>query len=127
MFSLEQVDEIHDRLGNASTLGAFLEALREIGVVTSDSYVADGHTTYFGLDGHEVSTGPAHEVFEVAATSDKDRFLADLKRVEEESVGYGDMSRAFAEAGVEKWTFDTQARTITYYDRAGSALLAEKV
>ncbi|MFI5731803.1 DUF1398 family protein [Kribbella sp. NPDC051587] len=127
MFTLEQVDEIHERLGKASTLGAFLEALREIGVVASDSYVTDGHTTYFGADGHEVSTSPAHEVFEVAASSDKDAFLAELKRVEEESAGYVEMSRAFAAAGVEKWTFDTQALTITYYDRAGSALLAEPV
>ncbi|TDD52654.1 DUF1398 domain-containing protein [Kribbella antibiotica] len=122
MFTLEQVDGIHDRLGSASTLGAFLQALGEIGVVSSDSYVTDGHATYFGVGGHEVSTGPAHDVFEVAAASDRDAFLAAL-----EQGSYVEMSRALAAAGVEKWTFDTQALTITYYDRAGTALLSEEV
>jgi uncharacterized protein YbcV (DUF1398 family) len=37
------------------------------------------------------------------------------------------MSRALAAAGVEKWTFDTRALTITYYDRAGLAVLSERV
>jgi uncharacterized protein YbcV (DUF1398 family) len=37
------------------------------------------------------------------------------------------MVRGVAAAGVEKWVFDTAARTITYLDRTGRALLIEPV
>jgi len=32
MFTLEQINDIHDRLGNADTLSQYLEALKNIGV-----------------------------------------------------------------------------------------------
>lgn len=127
MFTLEQVDDIHDRLGSASTLVAYLDALRGIGVTTSDSYLTDGHTTYYGDGGHRISTAPAHEVFPVAATGDKKALVEHLRLHEEQLISYVEMSRALADAGVEKWTFDTRALTITYYDRAGLALLSEQV
>jgi uncharacterized protein YbcV (DUF1398 family) len=126
MFTLEQVNDIHDRLGSPSTLVAWLAALREIGVATSDSYLTDGHTTYHG-DGGQVTTAPAHEVFSIAATGDKEALVEGLRLHEERVTSYVEMSRALADAGVEKWTFDTSALTITYYDRAGTALLSERV
>jgi hypothetical protein len=36
-------------------------------------------------------------------------------------------SKALADNGVEKWTFDTEKLTITYLDKAGNVLLSEKV
>jgi uncharacterized protein YbcV (DUF1398 family) len=127
MFTLEQVNDIHDRLGSPSTLVAWLAALREIGVTTSDSYLTDGHTTYHGDGGHQVTTAPAHEVFSIAATGDKEALVEGLRLHAERVTSYVEMSRALADAGVEKWTFDTSALTITYYDRAGTALLSERV
>ena len=52
MFTLEQINDIHDRLGNAETLPQYLEALKNIGVVKYDSYIVDGHSEYFGKGGH---------------------------------------------------------------------------
>jgi len=127
MFTLQQVNEIHDRLGSASTLKAYLEALRSVGVVASDSYLTDGHTVHRGADGYEVVTEPAHEVFEIATTSDRDAALEQLRLAEAGEASYVEMSRGLAAAGVEKWTFDTAALTITYYDRAGTVLLSESV
>jgi uncharacterized protein DUF1398 len=54
MFTLEQINNIHDRLGNAETLLQYLEALRNIGVNKYDSFIADGHSEYFGKGGHKV-------------------------------------------------------------------------
>lgn len=127
MFTLEQVDDIHDRLGAASTLAAYLEGLRGIGVTTSDSYLTDGHTTYYGHDGQRISTPPAHEVLPVAPTGDRSALLHGLELHAEGTISYVEMSRALADAGVEKWTFDTRALTITYYDRTGSPLLSEQI
>jgi uncharacterized protein YbcV (DUF1398 family) len=127
MFTLDQIADIHDRLGNSDTLGGYLRALREIGVETYDSYITDGHSEYFGADGQKL-VGPAfHEKFAIADTCDKDQFLQFMQQVEQGGVGYVEMSKALADNGVEKWTFDTEKSTITYLDKAGNVLLGEKV
>ena len=127
MFTLEQITDIHDRSGNRDTLAEYLRALRDIGVASYDSYLADGHSAYFGADGQEL-IGPAfHETFDVADTCDKEEFLRYLRRVERDGIGYVEMSKALAENGVEKWTFDTEKLTITYVDKAGTVLLSEDV
>ncbi|MFC4038329.1 DUF1398 family protein [Dactylosporangium siamense] len=127
MFTLEQITDIHDRLGSRQTLGGYLRALRDIGVETYDSYVTDGHSEYFGADGQRL-VGPAfHETFAIAETCDKEQFLQYMQRVEQGGVGYVEMSKAMADHGVEKWTFDTQRLTITYFDSAGTVLLGENV
>jgi len=127
MFTLEQITDIHDRLGDSNTLGAYLRALREIGVETYDSYITDGHAEYLGVDGQEL-VGPAfHETFAVAATCDKEQFLQYMKQVEQGGIGYVEMSEALAANGVEKWTFDTEKLTIRYFDKAGNVLLSEQL
>jgi uncharacterized protein YbcV (DUF1398 family) len=127
MFTLEQITDIHDRLGNEDTLGRYLRALADIGVQTYDSYITDGHSEYFGADGEKL-VGPAfHDSFAIAETCDKEEFLQYMQQVEQGDVGYVEMSKALADNGVEKWTFDTEELTITYLDKAGNVLLREKL
>ena len=127
MFTLEQITDIHDRLGSKETLGDYLRALRDIGIEAYDSYVADGHSEYFGRDGQRLIGPPFHETFAIAGTCDKDGFSRYLRQVAQGGVGYVEMSKAFAGHGVEKWTFHTEELTITYVDKGGDVLLAEKV
>ena len=58
MFTLDQINNIHDSLGNAETLAQYLEALKDIGVDKYDSFITDGHSEYFGKDGHKVISPP---------------------------------------------------------------------
>ena len=69
MFTLEQIDDIHDRFGHQDTLVQYLRALNAIGVERSDSFLADGHSEYFGQGGETLVSPPMHEVLAVAATS----------------------------------------------------------
>jgi len=127
VFTLEQVTDIHDRLGNSSALGSYLRALRGIGVEAYDSYVMDGHAEYFGADGQRL-VGPAfHETFAISETCDKEQFLKYMQQIEDGGVGYVEMSKALAENGVARWRFDTEKLTITYLDKAGNVLLRENV
>jgi uncharacterized protein YbcV (DUF1398 family) len=122
MFTLDQINEIHDTHGKATTLPAYLNALREIGVQESVSFVTDGHTEHHGADGYVVSTPPAHEKFAIAEVSDRAMLAEAL-----EEKDYVKMSKALADSGIEKWIFDTRALTIAYLDRAGNSLLEEDV
>jgi uncharacterized protein YbcV (DUF1398 family) len=127
VFTREQIDDIHDRLGSQRTLVQYLRALNAIGVERSDSFLADGHSEYFGKGGDPVVTPPAHEVFTVAGTSSRDGLLQHLALHGQGKTSYVEMSKGLAQCGVEKWSFDTSALTITYYDKAGNELHAEAV
>ena len=127
MFTLEQIDDIHDRFGRQDTIEQYLRALNAIGVQRSDSFLADGHSEYFGKGGETVVTPPAHEVLAIAGTSNRDRLVQSLALHTQGKTSYLEMSQGLAQSGVEKWTFDTSALTIAYYDKAGNELLTEAV
>jgi uncharacterized protein YbcV (DUF1398 family) len=126
MFTLEQINEIHDRVGNPDTLSLYLRELRDIGVDRCDSFIVDGHSEYLGKDGYKVVSPPAHEELVVAETSNRETFLEHMDLVEQGKTSYLEMSQGLADSGVEKWTFDTQEMTLTYYDKAGNVMLAEE-
>ena len=127
MFTLEQINELHDRLGNMETLNLYLQALNAIGVEQFDSFITDGHSEFFGKDGQKVVSPPAHETLTVANRSQREKFMEHLDRHLQGKTSYLEMSKGLAESGVAKWTFDTNRMTATYYDKAGNEMLVEEV
>lgn len=127
MFTLGQIHEIHNRLGNAETLTQYLQELKAIGIEKCDSFVTDGHSEYFGKHDQKVLSPPAHETLTVAKTSNREQLLEHLDRHQKRQTSYLEMSKGLAESGVEKWTFDTNHMTITYYDRVGHEMFAEAI
>ncbi len=127
MFTIEQFDEIHDRLGSARTFAEYVRALKALAVERYDSYLADGHSEYFGRGGHKVVSPPVHEVLSVAETSQREKFLEHLGRHERRETTYLEMSRGLAESGIEKWTVDTSRMTMTFYDKSGVEILVEQI
>jgi len=127
MFTLEQINDIHDRLGEAETLPQYLEALKNIGVDKYDSFITDGHSEYFGKGDHKVVSPAVHENLSIAETSNRESFLKHLKLHSEGKTNYLEMSKGLADSGIEKWTFDTNKMTIAYYDRDGNEILVEAI
>lgn len=127
MFTIDQINGLHDSLGNAETLLEYVRALHAIGVEKYDSYLTDGHSEYFGMDGHKVSSAPAHEKLTIADESNRERFLEHLKLHEQGKSSYVEMSQGLAESGIEKWTVDTSKLTMIFYDKAGKEMLVEKI
>jgi uncharacterized protein YbcV (DUF1398 family) len=127
MFTIEQIDELHARLGSARTLPEYVRALKTLGVERYDSYLADGHSEYFGQGGHKVISPPVHEVFHVAETGQRKMFLQHLRLHEQRQTTYLEMSKGLAQSGIEKWTVDTGRMTMTFYDKAGREMLVEQI
>src|ERR1700730_1189754 len=127
MLSIEQIDDLHARLGSAKTLPEYVLALKALGIERYDSYLADGHSEYFGEGGHSVASPPVHEVLAVAETGQRETFLQHLRRHERRQTTYLEMSRGLAQSGIEKWTVDTGRMTMTFYDRAGREMLVEQI
>lgn len=127
MFTIEQIEELHARLGNAETLADYVRSLSALGVARYDSFVADGHSEYLGHDAHRVISHAVHDELTVAESSDRDAFVDHLRRHEQGETSYLEMSRGLADSGIERWTVDTQAMIMTFYDRSGDVLLVEQI
>jgi uncharacterized protein YbcV (DUF1398 family) len=127
LFTIEQIDGLHARLGNAKTFKAYVLALKAIGVQRYDSCLADGHSEYFGQSGYRVVSPPVHEVLPVAETSHREAFLEHLRRHEQRETTYLEMSSGLAQSGIEKWTVDTVRMTMTFYDKSGREMLVEQI
>jgi uncharacterized protein YbcV (DUF1398 family) len=127
MFTIEQINELHARLGSARTLPEYVRALKAHGVEQYDSYLTDGHSEYFGQGGHRVVSPAVHEVLLVAETGQHETFLQHLRRHELRQTTYLEMSRGLAQSGIEKWTVDTGRMTMTFYDKAGREMLVEQI
>jgi uncharacterized protein YbcV (DUF1398 family) len=125
MFTIEEINELHDRLGSARTFPEYVRALEALGVERYDSYLADGHSEYFGQGSHRIVSPPVHEVLPVAETAQPETFLSHLRRHEQRQTTYLEMSRGLAQSGIETWTVDTSRTTMTFYDKAGTEMLVE--
>ena len=127
MFTIEEINELHARLDSARTLPEYVRALKALGVERYDSYLADGHSEYFGQGGHRVVSPPVHEVLPVAESGQRETFLQHLRQHERRQTTYLEMSRGLAQSGIEKWTVDTGRMTMTFYDKAGREMLVEQI
>src|SRR5262249_4793784 len=92
MFTLEQINAIHDTLGSAESLAQYVKALSALGVETYDSYIMDGHSEYVGKNGHTIISPPAHETITIADTSNKEQFLKHLDLHNQGKTSYVEMS-----------------------------------
>jgi len=109
------------------TLSDYVRSLAALGVARYDSFVSDGHSEYLGRDAHRVTSPVAHDELAVAESSDRVAFLDHLRRHEQGETSHLEMSKGLAEAGIEKWTVDKDAMTMTFYDRSGDVLLVEQI
>jgi uncharacterized protein YbcV (DUF1398 family) len=127
MFTIEQINDLHDRLGGAKTFTEYVLALKALGVERSDSYLADGHSEYFGQRGRCVVSPPVHALLPVAEIGQRETFLEHLRRHDRRETTYLEMSKGLAQSGIEKWTVDTGRMTMTFYDKTGREMLVEQI
>jgi len=127
MFTLDQVNDIHERLGKQKTLREYLSALKAIGVNKYDSFISDGHSEYFGQGNQKVVSGPVHKKLTIANISNREGLLKHLNLHNQGKTDYLEMSQGLADSGIEKWAFDTSKMTITYFDIDGRDLLVEAI
>lgn len=127
MFTLDQISDIHERLGKQATLAQYLQALKAIGVDKYDSFITDGHSEYYGNGDQKVVSPPVHEKFIIAKTSSREGLLKHLNLHNRGKTNYLEMSKGLADSGIEKWTFDTGKLTITYINIDGHRMLVEAI
>ena len=127
MFTLDQINDIHERFGKQTTLPEYLQALKAIGVDKYDSFITDGHSEYFGKDNQKLVSPPAHNKLTIASKSNREGLLKHLSLHNQGRTNYLEISQGLADSGTEKWSFDTSKMTIIYYDIEGREMLVEAI
>jgi uncharacterized protein YbcV (DUF1398 family) len=125
MFTLAEVKQARVAMKNNANFVAYIKDIFNLGVVSYNTYVTDGHTDYLGKDKYGVATEPNHDFLKINNTSDISRLTRLLKLYNGKMENSIEFFRNCADAGVKKWTVNTVAMTCTYFDKAGIAMLVE--
>jgi len=127
MFTIAQIKEAHARVKSGADFPKYVQDLIELGILSYDLVVSDGHAEYRGKDGYEIKSESGYASKQVANEIDTDKFKHYLKIHQQGQTDYFTFCKHAAETGVERWTVDHQKMTCTYYDRTGNEMVMEKI
>lgn len=127
MFTIEQIRSAHAKVKSGADFPAYVQELKQLGILHYVHYVADGHIVYHGNAGFTLTAEPKWAERPVADRSSKEKLQQSLQIHQQGKTSYPEFCMEAAEAGVDKWTVDMMAMTCTYYDKAGGSMLVEAV
>ncbi|GAA4470443.1 DUF1398 family protein [Nemorincola caseinilytica] len=127
MFTIDQIKQAHSKVRSGADFPAYIRELKLLGVTRYESYVADGHTDYYGSADHMASSLPKYETLAVADIANAAQFKTDLKTHQQGGTDYPTFCSDSAKGGIEKWIVDLQQMTCTYYDKQGNEVLVEQI
>jgi len=127
MFTIDQIKASFSKTKTGADFPRYIQDIIKLGVTGYTTYVIDGHTQYFGKGDYRIQTDARYIGFEIATTSDVERFKQSLKAHQQGHTDFLTFCKDCAETGVEKWIVDTIAMTCTYFDKGGREMLVEEI
>lgn len=127
MFTVAQIKEAHSKVKSGADFPQFVQDLITLGVTYYETFVADGHTDYFGKNDYKTSSPPRYAELTIAEETDAIEFKKQLKEHQQGVTDYLTFCDSCAKLGVEKWEVCMEKMTCTYRDKAGNELLVEVI
>ena len=127
MFTIDQINQAHAKVKSGADFPNYIQDLIKLGVTGFETYVADGHTVYFGKDEVRIQSEATYTALKLADESDKDQFQEDLKDHQQGKTSYQTFCLDCAWSGVEKWVVDMAKMTCVYFDKSGNEMLSEAI
>jgi uncharacterized protein YbcV (DUF1398 family) len=127
MFTLEQIKAAHAKVKSGADFPSYVQELKTLGLLGYTQFVSDGHTVYAGANNYSVQSDAKYPAFTISNQSNNEKLKTDLKAHQQGQTNYLQFCEQAADAGVEKWTVDMAKMTCTYYDKAGTTMLAEVI
>ena len=126
-FTLDQIHEAFKRVKSGADFPQFVQDLKSIGVSHYDNYVSDGRTIYYGANDFAIDGGPKYPSILVNTYSSADKLRHSIAIHQQGQTDYPTFCNEAADAGVEKWTTQMIAMTVTYLDKQGTKLIVEPI
>ena len=127
MFTIEQIKAAHSKVRSGADFPAYIGEIKKLGVIGYETFVADGHTDYYGINNYKTSSAGRYDTLKIAKVSNAAVFMADLKAHQQGKTDYPTFCKDCAKSGVEKWSVSTDKMSCTYYDQAGNVMLTEQI
>lgn len=127
MFTIEQINAAHAAVKTGADFPAYIQAIKQLGVVVFETWVFDSHTEYYGRDDYRTASPSMYEPLTIADHAAAEQFKHYLKIHQQGETDYLTFCRHCAETGIEKWIVTLDAMTCTYYDKAGNEILVESI
>lgn len=127
MFTLDQLKTAHAQVKSGADFPRYIQAIKTLGVVSYETFVADGHTDYAGDNTQRISAPPRYAALNIATTPDAETFIQQLKAHQQGKTDFPTFCGICASTGVHKWVVLLDAMTCTYYDVAGKEMLVETI
>lgn len=127
MFTIDQLKEANSKVQSGADFPAYIQDLIQLGVVSYNTHVRDGHTDFAGKNNFQLKTEGKYPDLNVAEQSDPEKFKMHLATHQQGKTHYLSFCKHAAEAGIEKWVVDTRDMTCTYFDKKGNKVLTESI
>jgi uncharacterized protein YbcV (DUF1398 family) len=127
MFTVEQINEAHEKVKSGADFPQYIHDIKQLGVCSFETFVSDSHTEYFGLENFTTSSSAVYETLTIADTCNPEQFKVDLKTHQAGKTDYFAFCKDCAKSGIEKWIVDLNEMTCKYYDIAGNEILTEVI
>jgi uncharacterized protein YbcV (DUF1398 family) len=127
MFTLQQMKAAHAKVKSGADFPAYIQEIKQLGLIHYDFMVEDGRTIYYGENGFQVSGDIIYGEKTISVQASP---AAVRQIIAEHQQGKSDFlafCALVADAGVEKWVVDTEGMLCTYYDLSGNRMVAEPI
>jgi uncharacterized protein YbcV (DUF1398 family) len=127
MFTVEQIKAAHSKVKSGADFSAYIQDIKKMGVIFYETFVADGHTDYYGANYYKTSSVAKYDTLTIAQVSNIEQFKTDIKAHQQGKTDYPIFCNDCAKSGIEKWAVCMDKMTCTYYDKEGNEILTEQI
>jgi len=125
MFTVEQIEQAHDKVKSGADFPRYIQEIKQLGVIGFETWVYDNHTDYFGNESFKTSSDAKYAPLAISNSHNKELFLTYLKSHQCGEADYFTFCNHCAETGIEKWVVSLETMSCTYYDIKGELVLVE--
>lgn len=127
MFTIDQIKDAHSKVKSGADFPAYIQEIKQMGVSHYETFVADGHTDYYGANEYKATLPAKYQVLTIADECNYNQFKMDLKQHQQGKTDYPTFCNDCAKSGIEKWIVYMDEMTCTYLDKAGIRILVEEI
>lgn len=126
-FSLIQIKNALNNVKSGADFPTYIQQIKSLGVTSYDSFVADGHSDYYGKGDHQVSSTALYEPIAIASSANLYQFKKDLKSHQQGQTDYLTFCAACGKNGIQRWQVSIEKMSCTYFDRLDGQILVEQI
>ncbi|PTR01131.1 uncharacterized protein YbcV (DUF1398 family) [Mucilaginibacter yixingensis] len=127
MFTLEQLKAAHAKVKSGADFPRYIQEIKALGLITYVYNLADGSTTYYGANGHQVSAPAIYPPKTINSEALADQLRYTIAIHQQGQTDFLTFCTQAAASGVKQWVIDTVQMACIYQDVNGNNMVIEPI